>query len=295
MPQNRSPEIWRQSAALILFDLERFLRRELLMNSKKIFAGVSISCGYPEYPEVTLAKFCELGIKRVEIFLNTHSESEPEYIRSLAAILKANGTKCVSLHPYTCTADTYMLYSGYERRTKDYIEYHKRYFEAMNILGADYFILHGNKADHPDSVVIEGYRRLNEAAKSFGVRVLQENVCRCTTGELSQLISMKKALGDDVGFVLDTKQAVRKKLDPYDFISALGSSIKHVHFSDHGEKGDCLLPGQGDIGCERFITALKNIGFEGSIILELYRRNYHDYHELASALLYLQGIIDRCC
>lgn len=262
------------------------------MNGGKIFAGVSVSCGYPEYPEVTLAKFCEMGIKNVEIFLNTHSESEPKYIRSLADILKANDARCVSLHPYTCTADTYMLYSGYERRTKDYIEYHKRYFEAMNILGAEYFVLHGNKAaDHPVEVVIEGYRRLDEVARSFGVRVLQENVCRCTTGELSQLISMKKALGDDVGFVLDTKQAVRKNLDPYDFIAALGRNIKHVHFSDHGEKGDCLLPGQGDIDCERFITALKNVGFEGGIILELYRRNYKDYGELFKGFQYLQNIL----
>lgn len=265
------------------------------MKEEKMFAGVSVACGYPEYPEITLAKFCEMGIKKVEIFLNTHSESEPEYVRSLAAILKANGAQCVSLHPYTCTADTYMLYSGYERRTKDYIEYHKRYFEAMNILGAKYFILHGNKADHPDEVVFEGYRRLDEAAKSFGVKVLQENVCRCTTGELTQLVRMKKALGDDVGFVLDTKQAVRKNLDPYDFVSALGSSIKHVHFSDHGEKGDCLLPGQGDIDCHKFITALKGIGFKGGIMLELYRRNYGDYSELVKGLNYLQSIIDKCC
>lgn len=264
------------------------------MNGRKIFAGVSVSCGYPEYPEVTLAKFCEMGIKNVEIFLNTHSESEPEYVRSLAAILKANGARCISLHPYTCTADTYMLYSGYERRTRDYIEYHKRYFEAMNILGAKYFILHGNKAEHSDEVVIEGYRRLNETAKTFGVNVLQENVCRCTTGELGQLIAMKKALGEDVGFVLDTKQAVRKNADPYNFVKALGKNIKHVHFSDHGEKGDCLLPGQGDIDCERFISALKNVGFEGGIILELYRKNYHDYGELLKGVQYLQNVIDRC-
>lgn len=216
------------------------------MNSE-ITAGISTSCLYPEHPEITLKNLCEMGVKRVEIFVNTHSEVEPGYISELAAILKANGSQCVSLHPFTCGIDTYMLYTGYERRIKDYLEYHKRYFEAMNTLGARYFILHGNKNDYPDEVVIEGYQRLNETAKSFGATVLQENVCRCTTGNLKQLVAMKEALGDGASFVLDTKQAVRKGQNPYDFVKALGSSIKHVHFSDHGEKGDCLLPDEGKL------------------------------------------------
>jgi sugar phosphate isomerase/epimerase len=185
-----------------------------------------------------------------------------------------------------------MLYTGYERRIRDYLEYHKRYFEAMNILGAKYFVLHGNKNPCPDEVVIDGYYRLNEVAKQFGVMVLQENVCRCTTGELSQLLKMKKTLGDDVGFVLDTKQAVRKGLDPYDFIAELGRSIKHVHFSDHGEKGDCLLPGEGDIDTPKFISALKDVGYEGAVMLELYRKNYKADDDLINSLKYLQGVID---
>ncbi len=258
----------------------------------KIYAGISAACGYPELPEITVKKLCEKGAKNLEIFVNSHSETEPEYIRGLADILKANGAKCVSLHPYTAGIDTYMLYTGYERRVNDYLEYHKRYFEAMNILGAKYFVLHGNKNPCPDEVVIEGYARLNAVAKQFGVMVLQENVCRCTTGELKQLVKMKKALGNDVGFVLDAKQAVRKGLDPYDFIASLGSSIKHVHFSDHGAKGDCLLPGEGDIDTPKFISALKNVGFEGAVVLELYRRNYKTYDDLINSLRYLQNVID---
>lgn len=257
-----------------------------------MFAGISAACGYPEFPEVTLKKLCEMGVKNVEIFVNTHSETEPDYIRSLADILYANGTKCVSLHPFTCGIDTYMLYTGYERRIRDYLEYHKRYFEAMNILGAEYYILHGNKNNYPDEVVIEGYSRLDEAAKGLGVKVLQENVCRCTTGELRQLVRMKEVLGDEVGFVLDTKQAIRKGLDPYDFIPALGRNIKHVHFSDHGPKGDCLLPGEGEIDTPKFISALNDIGFTGGIMLELYRKNFKTYEQLVESADYIQRVID---
>lgn len=268
------------------------LKGGIKMESGKISVGVSTSCGYPEVPEKTLASLCEKGVRRLEIFVNTHSETDPGYIRELAGILRANGSECVSLHPFTCGIDTYMLYTGYERRIRDYLEYHKRYFEAMNILGAKYFILHGNKNPCPIETVVDGYARLNEVASGFGVTVLQENVCRCTTGELSELLEMKRILGDGVSFVLDTKQAIRKGLDPYDFIPALGKSIKHVHFSDHGAKGDCLLPGMGDIDTHRFVRALGSVGFSGTIMLELYRSGFNSYDDLVKSMKFIQSVID---
>lgn len=258
----------------------------------KIYAGVSCGCMYPEYPEVALKNLCERGISRFELFLNTHSELEPEYIRSLKEILTANGSECVSLHPFTCVADTYMLYTGYERRTRDYIEYHKRYFEAMNILGAKYFVLHGCRKDYPDSVVFERYSRLNETAKAFGVEVLQENVFQCATGRLDRLVRMKKALGDDVGFVLDVKQAVLEGLNPLDFVAELGPSIKHVHFSDHGKNGSCLLPGKGEFNSEAFVSMLKGVGFKGTIMLEVYRKAFDGYDDLYEGVKYIQDIIE---
>ena len=259
---------------------------------RKITAGISTSCCYPEYTELTLKKLCERGVKHLEIFVNTHSETDAGYVKELSAILRANGSKCVSLHPFTCGIDTYMLYTGYERRINDYLDYHKRYFEAMNILGARYFVLHGNKNRCPIETVIEGYARLDEVAKGFGVKVLQENVCRCTTGELWQLKSMKNALGDQAGFVLDTKQAVRKGFDPYDFVTALGKNIKHVHFSDHGSAGDCLLPEKGELNTNKFVAALDSVGFEGAIILELYRSGFDTYDDLLKGLDYIQKAID---
>lgn len=258
----------------------------------RICAGVSCGCMYPEYPEVALKSLCERGVSSFELFLNTHSELEPEYIQSLKDILKSNGAECVSLHPFTCVADTYMLYTGYERRTRDYIEYHKRYFEAMNILGAKYFILHGCRKDLPDSVVFEGYSRLNETAGTFGVQVLQENVYQCATGRLDRLVRMKKALGDNVGFVLDVKQAVLEDLDPLDFVDELGSSIKHVHFSDHGKKGSCLLPGEGEFSTEQFVSRLMKAGYTGAIMLEVYRKAFKGYDELTKGVAYIQNVID---
>ncbi len=259
----------------------------------KITAGISAACLYPEHPEIGIKRLCEAGIKNIEFFPNCPSESTAEYVKGIAEIIKSNGANCVSLHSYVCSSDTYALYTGYERRINDYLDFHKHLFADMNILGAKYFILHGNKNPCPDQVVFEGYLRLNEVAKSFGVEVLQENVSRCTTGDLNQLVRMKQALGDAVGFVLDTKQAVRKNnQNPYDFVAALSNSIKHVHFSDHGEKGECLLPEQGEINTKKFVNALKSAGFEGCIMLELYRRNYRDFSDLMQGYKILSDAVE---
>lgn len=259
----------------------------------KITAGVSAACLYPEYPEISIEKLCAAGVKNLEFFPNCPSEATTEYVKGIAKIIKSYGANCLSLHSYVCSSDTYALYTGYERRILDYLEFHKHFFENMNLLGAKYFVLHGNKNPCPDKVVFEGYMRLREVGKGFGVEVLQENVSRCTTGSLDQLVRMKNALEDDVGFVLDTKQAVRKgNQDPYDFVYALGNSIKHVHFSDHGKLGECLLPEDGEMGTQKFVNALKSVGFEGCVMLELYRRNYKDFDDLIKGYKILCDAVD---
>lgn len=91
-----------------------------------ITTGISVACGYPEYPELFLEKLLKAGVKRVELFLNTHSEIQPDYIGVLKALLDDYGAECISFHPFTCGIDTYMLYTGYARRVADYLDYHKK-------------------------------------------------------------------------------------------------------------------------------------------------------------------------
>lgn len=262
------------------------------MAKNKITVGVSAACGYPETPEDFAKKLCRAGVKQVEIFVNCESETTPEYASELRRILDGEGGRCVSLHPYTCAMDTYAMFSAYERRTQEYIDYHKRYFEAMNILGAEYFVFHGSKVNFGDEIIFGRFARLAEVAKSFGVKALQENVDRRVTGELETLKRMRAYFGEDAGFVLDTKQAIRMGWEAIDGVKALGDSIKHVHLSDHGVKGDCLLPGVGEMDIRGFIKALSDVGFEGCLMLELYRRNYGEIPDLVRAMRDVEKMVE---
>lgn len=245
-------------------------------------AGMSTACLYPALLEKAFRFIAENGVGTAEIFVNSHCELSDPYRGEMLALQREYGVEVVSVHPYTCPMEPMMLFTAYERRVDDMLDYYKRYFEYMNLFGARILVLHGNKPqnDCPDERYFERYLRLWEAAKEFGVIPAQENVSRCTGGRLDFLIKMKRVLGDRAAFVLDTKQALRAGSDPIEMVKALGGNIKHVHFSDSGKAGDCLKFGSGEYDNKSLFTELKQVGFDGSVILELYRDGYSDKSEL---------------
>lgn len=240
-------------------------------------AGLSTACMYPTEVEKAFRQLAESGARTAEIFVNSHCELSDPYLGEMLAVQKEYGVDVVSVHPYTCGIEPMMLFTAYERRVVDMLDYYKRFFEYMNLFGAKFFILHGNKNQNPfpDEKYFERFFRLQETAEQFGVRAVQENVSRCTSGSLDFLVKMKEALGDKAAFVLDTKQAHRSGTTPLDMVRALGGSIKHVHFSDFGAVGDCLKFGFGEYDNLTLFSELKRCGYEGSIIIELYL-NSHD-------------------
>lgn len=258
-------------------------------------AGVSTACLYPMILEKAFLSLAETGVKTTEIFVNSHCELSGTYKSEMLAIQKEYGIDVVSVHPFTCGIEPMMLFTAYERRVADMLDYYKRFFEYMNDFGARFFVLHGNKNENfiEDEKYFERFACLQDAAESFGVRVVQENVSRCTGGSLEFLVKMKNALNDKACFVLDLKQAHRAGNDPTEMVKLLGKSIKHVHFSDCGKAGDCLKFGFGEYDNKTFFTALKEQGYDGSVVLELYRNGFGEVAELAENCIEMQKYLNK--
>ena len=258
-----------------------------------INAGVSTACLYPQLLEISVEKLVSMNIKHIEIFANTHSEVLKPYVKNLKQILNQNNTECVSFHPYTCPIEPMMLFSNYDRRISDFLDYHKYYFEAMNILGAKIFVFHGNKyvTAIPNELYFERFGRLAEAGREFGICVAQENVVRCQSRTLEFMIDMKRSLGEYGKFVLDVKQARRAGENPIEICEILGGSIVHIHMSDADNEHDCLPIGAGSFNTEKMIEVLQKNGFDGTIMLELYRSNFGEAEELAENYHALNKII----
>ncbi len=247
-------------------------------------AGVSTACLYPALLEEALYELAVNGIAHVELFFNADSELRRSFVATLAEIMERFGVTCRSVHPFACPMEPMMLFSRYERRVDDMLDYYKRMFDAMHTVGAEVFVFHGSDAQHPVPVdfYCERFARLLNAGKQEGIIVAQENVVRCQSGSLKFLREMALRMGSEAKFVLDTKQAVRAGESPEEMLTTLGSRVIHVHISDHGEKGDCLPLGTGEFRIRSFLEQLEKVSPDSSVILELYRSDFRGISDLVS-------------
>ncbi len=248
-------------------------------------AGVSTACLYPKLLEESVYDLAVNGIDHIEIFVNTDSELEKKYISGIADTLRRFEVSCRSLHPFTCPMESMLFFSGYERRTLDALEYYKKYFDTMNILGAEVMVFHGNKSilKLTPERYCECFIRLVELGRQFGITVAQENVSRCQSGSLEFMQSMVSLMGQNARFVLDTKQAVRAGENSFNIVRTLKDHVIHVHISDHGEKGDCLLIGEGRFNVKQLINVLSQESPDCSVMLELYRSGFQGISDLTDS------------
>ena len=258
-----------------------------------MLAGVSTACTYPQLLEDALYELALNGIAHTELFVNADSDITRTRVHTLKAIMERYGVTCSAVHPFACPLEPMMLFSDYERRVDDMVGYYRRYFEVMQEIGAGVFVFHGNDNKHAVSpeFYCKRYIRLVEAGKEYGITVAQENVERCQSGKLHFLREMSRILGDDAHFVLDVKQAVRAGENPVNMLHMLGSKVCHVHISDHGEKGDCLLLGAGSFRIRSFLEVLHTYSPEASVLLELYRQSYRGISDLVGSYRMLSYMI----
>lgn len=255
--------------------------------------GASTSNWYPEPLEDALDRVLAAGFRDVEVFFNAFSETTPAFTADLRRRLDAAGAVCHAIHPHTSFMEPHFLFSIYPRRAEEMLDNYKRNFEAAAQLGASYLVLHGDRLGGPLSVEqsLERFERLYDLGAAFGVRVAQENVVRFRGNDLEYLRALRERLGDKAAFVLDVKQTVRCGWTVEQVAEAMGDRIVHVHVSDHDRERDCLPPGQGTFDYRRLISLLRERGYEGALILELYRANFTDEQDLMQAARYLESFL----
>lgn len=257
--------------------------------------GVSTACFYPLETEKALIKIGQMGVKTAEIFFNSPSELESDFIKGLSEISVKYSVKIKSIHPYLTFGETYLFFSEYKRRYNDTLISFRKHLSAAQKLGAKFLIIHGSLLPGVISKkeYFERFRQLIEIGKEYGIAVLQENVVKFFSQSPDFLLEMRENLGNDFKMVLDLKQAIRANHSAFEFAEKLRGSIVHVHVSDCKENSDCLPPGEGDFNFKKLITQLNSEDNDIDFIVELYRRNYENENQIYNSFVYLNNLITK--
>jgi sugar phosphate isomerase/epimerase len=91
--------------------------------------------------------------------------------------------------------------------------------------------------------------------------------------------------------VFDIKQARRSGYPWQMFVEDMAGSIAYAHLSDVDENGRMCLPGKGVYDFAEIIKRLKDTGFDGNLIVEVYGRDYKEDEELKVSCEYLKEIV----
>ena len=255
--------------------------------------GVSSSCFYPLETEESFIKIAAFDVSCAEVFFNSPSELSAEFIRSLNRRRSDAGIQIAAVHPFMSFAESFFLFSSYERRFLDMLPFYERFFEITKELGADIFIFHGAKptGSVDDEIYFERFAKLTEIGRRYEVQVCQENVVHYKSESPDFLKKMAEAIGDDFGMVLDVKQARRAGYSYHDFLKTMSRYIRHVHVSDYTEYKDCVTPGDGVFDFGTFFAEMTEAGYDGAYIIELYKDSYKEEKDVGQAYKNLKKIL----
>lgn len=247
--------------------------------------GVSTASFYPLETELALEEIGKSGVKNAEIFFNCESELKDSFVDILLGIKEKYNINITSIHPTMSLAESFMIFSAYERRFYEALKKFRRYSEVASALGSPYIILHGGKPNGilSDEEYCERYMALKNETRQNGVTVLQENVRSFRSGDVEFLRSMCEILGKEAEFCFDLKQSVRCGYPPLELIDEFFEHIKHFHISDHSIESDCQLPGNGNFDFSGFFRYLSKRGYNGALVTEVYNFAYQNYSEIFSS------------
>lgn len=257
--------------------------------------GISAASLYPMETEKALIHLSGLGYSLFEVFFNSYYEISAEYGALLNRLQSEYGFRIKSVHPFTSSLESMLLFERYDRRTKEGMDFYKRYMEAAKRIGAEILVLHGQRlgtGSLSDAEYCARYVDLYRVGQALGITVAQENVRMFRSASPEFIRQMRRELGEECAFVLDTKQAVMSGIEPVEMCIAMGERLVHVHLSDHTETESCLLPGEGTYDFTPLRDALLAIHYPGDIITEVYRSAIRDDGSLKRALFFIKNIFE---
>ncbi len=257
-----------------------------------------------KYNEEALPFLNDLGVTCAEVFLTSFSEYGKEFGSFLAS--KKGGLNINSVHALNTEFEP-QLFNAHPRVKADAYGWAEKVLEAARELQAPYYTFHGTSRVKRDSrsgendhfpSMIKGFEELTEFCADRGVTLCLENVEWSTYNRVGVFAKLVTAVPKLRG-VLDIKQARISEYPYEEYLNEMGARLAYAHLSDVDENGKIRLPGQGCFDFDALVRRLKDVGFDGALLIEVYNKDYRDPQELRHScdflneLLYKHGCLDK--
>ena len=248
-----------------------------------------------ELNENALTVLNDLGVDCTEIFLTTFSEYTPEFARLLKE--RVGNLFVNSVHVVNTQFEP-QLFSGHPRARTDAFSLLEQVSESAGIFGARAYTFHGITRLKKSFAGLDfprmgkNLQEIAEVCARRNIRLCLENVHWATYANPGEFTELRKYAPDLWG-VFDIKQA-RLAGYPYPmYLKDMQGRISHVHLSDVDERGRICRPGKGVTDFTEVLLRLRDAGFNGVALIEVYKNDYGAYRELKESCDYLQEILDK--
>ncbi|WP_411680525.1 sugar phosphate isomerase/epimerase family protein [Clostridium thailandense] len=249
--------------------------------------GLSSASFYPNLNiEDTISLMKKLGFDVGELFLNTASEYDEEFIKLLIEEKDKSNFRINSVHGFSSSFEPF-LFDVYKRRRDDMFIYFKKICKAAKMLGAQSYTFHGMRYQKSKYInlkfIVQVYNELIYTAMEEGIKLSQENVSWCMSSDIDFLKMLKEECKYPIHFTFDIKQSYKAGIEPEKYIDIMGRDIINLHINDRDDVNLCLLPGKGNVNYKKLFKKLKENEYNGIGIIEVYSDNYSNYDELTNA------------
>lgn len=242
-----------------------------------------------DYPVLRALEILQgLGFDGVEICLETE-EMAPEDLtpQKIAAVRQA--VTELGLQPFSISYHQDFVYSNaYYETTREAIQLTPEF-------GTDVFVLSGPMKRTGDerewSRMVERTRGLAEVAERSDVTLAEEFEPGFVVGSTADLLRLFEEVDSPaLAANLDLGHVFLSDPDPIEAIRQVGDKVVHCHIENMATGvHDHLLPQEGDMDLKQYLRALKEIGYDGPLSLDLYK---YDYEVVApDALAYLRDLL----
>lgn len=256
--------------------------------------GISTASFYTKLAtEDTFSEIFNLGVNVCEVFLSSLSEYSGDI---LDIIVKKKCVPVNSIHALTNQFEP-DLFNRNPRAAIDSFEVLEKVLIAGERLDGKYYTFHGptmlkkinyNFDYHRLGDVV---RRIMDACENHNLQLSYETVHWSYFNELEYFTKLKEVC-PELKCTIDIKQIMQAGGDWRQFVDELGSDITTVHICDYDDNRSLFLPGRGTFDFKELFARLKDVGYDGACILEVYPDSYNHYSELSSSLDYLRECMD---